>query len=188
MVVVGVTGHRVLAEIDKIENGLEEVVGTLETAFPDEWTVVSGLAEGADRLITERLLLRGRCRLIAILALHPDEYATDFDAPESRGEFWELLRQADEVVEVAGVSNRDAAYEAAGREMLRRAEVLVAIWDGDDGQGRGGTGQIVAEARARDLPVAWIHAGNRVPGTREPRSLGRQQGSVTYERLSGSER
>jgi hypothetical protein len=43
---------------------------------------------------------------------------------------------------------------------------------------------IVDEARQNGLPIAWIHAGNRVPGTHEPTSLGEEQGKITFERLS----
>ena len=67
--------------------------------------------------------------------------------------------------------------------MLARADVLVAIWDGQGAQGLGGTGGIVAEARERGLPLAWVHAGNRRPGTAEATSLGDEQGEVTFERF-----
>ena len=77
----------------------------------------------------------------------------------------------------------DAAYEHAGLVMLDRCEVLVAIWDGMHAQGQGGTGGLVAEARRRAMPVAWVHAGNRRTGTVEPTSLGDQQGAVSFERL-----
>ena len=50
-------------------------------------------------------------------------------------------------------------------------------------EGQGGTGEVVAQARARGKPIAWIHAGNRKPGTMEPTSLGADQGRVTYENL-----
>jgi hypothetical protein len=67
--------------------------------------------------------------------------------------------------------------------VLEDCDVLLAIWDGQDAQGQGGTGGTVAEARARGIPVVWVHAGNRRPGTHEPTSLGDEQGQVTYENL-----
>ena len=45
------------------------------------------------------------------------------------------------------------------------------------------TSMVVAEARVRGLPMAWIHAGNRLPGTMEPTSLGPDQGVVTFENM-----
>ena len=43
--------------------------------------------------------------------------------------------------------------------------------------------EIVAQARERSLPLAWIHAGNRNPGTGFSTSLGPEQGKVTFEHL-----
>jgi hypothetical protein len=59
------------------------------------------------------------------------------------------------------------------------------VWDGQGAQGQGGTGGIVAEARKCGLPIAWVHAGNRRPGTLEPTSLGAEQGEVSFERFPG---
>ncbi len=42
---------------------------------------------------------------------------------------------------------------------------------------------MVAQARARHIPIAWVHAGNRRPGTMEPTSLGPDQGKVTFGSL-----
>jgi len=70
--------------------------------------------------------------------------------------------------------------------VLDRCDLLLAIWDGLAAQRQGGTGAIVAEARRRGLPLAWVHAGNRKPGTTEPTTLGDQQGTVTYERFPTS--
>ena len=61
--------------------------------------------------------------------------------------------------------------------------MLIALWDGQAAQGQGGTGEIVAEARQLALPIAWVHCGNRKPGTQEPLSLGAEQGLVTFERF-----
>lgn len=183
MVAIGVTGHRILTEVDKLEAGLEEVVRRLEAAFSGQWTVISALAEGSDRLVAHRLLAREGTRLVAVLPLARDDYETDFENEASRREFRDLLARADEVVEVAPQASRDEAYEAGGRAMLERADVMVAIWDGQGAQGRGGTGGIVAEARERDLPLAWVHAGNRTPETGEPTSLGDEQGAVSFERF-----
>lgn len=184
MVRIGVIGHRVLADREKLEAGLDAVVLRLAAAFPGEsWTVISALAEGADRLGVHRLLARPATRLVVVLPLAADDYETDFRASDSRGEFRSLLARADDVVQVAAAAGRDAAYESAGRELLDRADVLIAIWDGRGAQGQGGTGAIVAQARERGLPLAWVHAGNRRPQTLEPTSLGADQGKVTFERL-----
>ena len=120
---------------------------------------------------------------MAVLPLERDDYETDFDDASSRREFGELLARADEVAQIPAQPSRNDAYEAGGLAVLDRSDVLVAVWDGQGAQGQGGTGGIVAEARRRNLPIAWVHAGNRPPGTGAPTSLGPEQGAVTYERL-----
>lgn len=183
MVAIGITGHRILTEVGRIEAGLDEIVRRLDGAYPESWSVVSALAEGADRLVAHHLLQRKGSRLIAVLPLPRNDYVTDFSTAVSRRDFEQLMSRADEVVEVPPRPSRNEAYEASGLAVLDRSDVLVTVWDGQGAQGRGGTGGIVAEARRRNLPIAWIHAGNRRPNTNEPTSLGPAQGQVSYERF-----
>ena len=185
MVKIGVTAHRVLAEIDKIKAGIEKAVGRVTELHTEEsLTVISSLAEGADRLVAQHIIERAaRARLIVPLPLPVTEYMKDFASVESREEFLRLLERADEVIELPPARTRAAAYEAAGNYVLDNCEVLVTVWDGQRAQGQGGTGSIVERARLRHLPIAWIHAGNRRPGTGEPTSLGAEQGEVTFENL-----
>jgi hypothetical protein len=185
MVAIGVTGHRILTEIEKLQAGVEEALQRIERAFPGHaWTGMSLLAEGADRLVVHRVLARPNARLVVVLPLPTADYLADFGSPESKHEFFTLLAQAEDVIELPPAPTRDAAYEAAGLYVLDHCEVLLAIWDGQGAQGQGGTGAIVAQARQRGLPIAWVHAGNRQPGTQEPTSLGAEQGRVTFENFS----
>ncbi len=52
--------------------------------------------------------------------------------------------------------SREAAYAGAGRAVLDRCDVLIALWDGLPARGLGGTAELVVEARARALPLLWI--------------------------------
>lgn len=178
---IGVTGHRFLAEVDKIAAGVDEALRRIEETFPGEpLTVISPLAEGADQLAARRILARPGARLLVPLPLPSADYVTDFEFPET---FLSLLDRADEVIELPLASTRNQAYEAAGRYVLNNCDVLIAIWDGQAAQGRGGTAEIVALARRRGLPLAWVRAGNRRPGTRQPTTLGEEQGTVSFERF-----
>ncbi len=189
MIRLGVTGHRSLVELEKLEAGVAEALRRVEEAFPGEpWEIVSSLAEGADRLVVRRALVRPGSRLVVILPLPEERYVADFGTPESREEFAALLRRAARAVRLPAAASREEAYEAAGRHLLDGIDLLIALWDGLDAQGRGGTAGIVAEVRRRALPLAWVHAGNRQPGTNEPTSLGAEQGKVTFERFPAIER
>jgi len=178
------TGHRVLAELGKIDAGVAEALRRIEQAFPGEHlTAISALAEGADRIVAYHVLARPGARLIVPLPLPKSDYISDFESEESRAEFLSLLAQADQVIEMPPAATRDQAYESAGEHVLNNSDVLITIWDGEHAQGQGGTGDIVARARERKLPIVWVHAGNREPGTHQPTSLGDEQGRVTFENL-----
>jgi hypothetical protein len=181
---IGVTGHRILAERERVVVGIETALGRIEARFPGRaLVVVSALAEGADRLVAEAVLGRTGSRLVAVLPMPRSDYLSDFAMPESRDEFLRLLAGAAEVVELPASFSRTQAYAAANERLLDGIDVLVAVWDGGGAQGQGGTAEVVARARTLRLPLAWVHAGNRRPGTMEPTSLGTDQGHVTFENL-----
>jgi hypothetical protein len=179
---IGVTGHRVLTEMEKVTAGIDEALAAFERRFlGGPLIVLSALAEGADRLVAERVLARPGSRLHAVLPLPRADYLTDFASAGSRQQFHGLLARAERVVELPPRASREDAYEAAGLHLLDPCDVLLAVWDGQGAQGQGGTGAIVGRARARGLPLAWVHAGNRRPGSLEPTTLGEAQGLVTLE-------
>ncbi len=181
---IGVTGHRVLADTDLVTAGIEKALARIEGSQPGRpLIVVTALAEGADRLVAEAVLRRPGARLEAVLPLPRFDYLQDFLSPASKEDFLRLVDRADFVTELPADANRDEAYAAAGDLVLAGVEVLVAVWDGAGAQGQAGTADVVARARDRCMPLAWVHAGNRVPGTMEPTSLGADQGRVTYENL-----
>jgi len=180
--ILGVTGHRALTEVERVREGVAAALAHIEKAFPGrKLTIVSALAEGADRLVVQEALKKPGAELEVILPMPRKEYVHDFSTQESKREFEKLMGRALAVHEIPLRAERAACYEEAGRWILARSHVVFAIWDGNPEQGVGGTGAIVALARAKGLPIVWIHAGNRLPGTLEPTSLGGAQGGVTFE-------
>src|SRR4051812_43788072 len=102
MVSVGVTGHRGLDEVEKLEAGIDVALAEIERRFPGEpLPLVSALAEGADRLAAERVRLRPGGRLEVVLPLPRPQYELDFQAPSSLAAFRRLLARADRVVELS---------------------------------------------------------------------------------------
>ena len=183
MIIIGVTGHRFLVEVNKLQVGIDQALTRLADRWPGEaWSVISCLAEGADRLVVARALaLRPSAHLIAVLPLPASDYQADFLPGESRQEFQHLLGLASETILTPTAASRNEAYWAAGETLLARATVLIALWDGLPAQGRGGTGELVAAARQRGLPIAWVRCGNARPGANEGLSLGEEQGEVSFE-------
>jgi hypothetical protein len=160
---IGVTGHRVLAHADRLA---EEVTRALlliqrmvctSPATPVLLTVVSPLAEGADRLVARQVLARPGATLEAVMPFPVADYQATFSSEESRQEFRDALDAAATVTELPAVETREEAYEQAGQYVVERCDVLLALWDGQPAAGQGGTADIVTWARDRDKPVYWIH-------------------------------
>jgi hypothetical protein len=59
------------------------------------------------------------------------------------------------------------AYAAANAAMLATVDMLIAVWDGRPGTRKGSTGDVVAAAHQRGLPltVVWPPGAARTSGT-----------------------
>ncbi|HEX3388815.1 MAG TPA: hypothetical protein VHT94_07240, partial [Streptosporangiaceae bacterium] len=149
---IGVTGHRRLTDPATLLPGIRAAIqGVIERFLGPEaepaLLVISALAEGADRLVAAEVLAGPDATLEASLPLPPAEYLGDFTGDASKAEFNDLLGRAASVWLARPGASRDEAYERAGRHVVDRADVLVALWDGEPPRGRGGPATIVAYAR-----------------------------------------
>lgn len=175
---IGVTGHRALSDSDKIAGGIDKALRKVEDTFPGQsLAVISPLAEGADRLVARRVLARSGARLVVPMSMPQPEYVGEFEADTSRRELLDLLARANEVVSLPPVQTRQQAYAAANRD------VLIAVWDGQEAQGPGGTGHVVALARHRRLPVTWVRAANRRLGSKGSSAVAVAEGKTLFERF-----
>lgn len=52
-------------------------------------------------------------------------------------------------------------YATIGQMLVRQADLLIALWDGNPGRGRGGTADVVSEARRSGVPVIWLDLTKR---------------------------
>jgi hypothetical protein len=118
--------------------------------------LVSPLAEGADRLVARAALEEGYA-LIVPMPFAQAEYEKDFAGGESLTEFRDLLAKATSRLELDGARGEDeaASYEAVGRLVARNCDLLIALWDGGPGKGRGGTADIVRFAANGGPPIWW---------------------------------
>jgi hypothetical protein len=189
---IGVTGHRLNklggAEVDRLKGEVRQVFAALRhgiadtpggadgvTRKPPTLQVVSPLAEGADRIVAETALEQD-AELIALLPFAREDYVQDFESPASRAEFAALLERATDIVELSGPSqterDRQAAYAKVGAMVVKRSDVLIALWDGEEADGTGGTAQIVRLAEKGRRPVFWLPtAGNSRGRPKAPRLL-----------------
>jgi hypothetical protein len=157
-ITVGVSGHRWITETTELLSAIDKVFEKINQVYSfSNLKVISPLAEGADRIIARRSISFVHAYLIALLPFPEKEYLKDFSTQESVQEFQGLIHQAKQIIELMGCSIREEAYIALGKTLLDRCEILITIWDGKPANGRGGTAEIVYEARRRGLPIAWIH-------------------------------
>jgi hypothetical protein len=177
LLTISITGHRwnklTTGDVPRIELELIRVFGMIDHAVQSLscnhpkrasarkgliW-LLSGLAEGADQLAFR--VAPTEWRRAAVLPFSKYRYMLDF-APERatggvdrRSELTAGLAQADVVIELAGLADATLAYEAAGDQMLAGSDLLIAVWDGKKGAGRGGTESVVEKA-LNAMPVVWI--------------------------------
>jgi hypothetical protein len=139
---VGITGHQRLGE-PALWGWVQRELGRLVSSFGPPLIGVTSLAVGADQLFAEAVL-RGGGSLEVVIPF--DGYELAFAEGGDRQAYNRLLRRAlrREVLEKHG-SDEDA-YLAAGKRMVDRAELLIAVWDGLPATGRGGTADVVRYA------------------------------------------
>ncbi|MBN2045218.1 MAG: hypothetical protein JW757_09380 [Anaerolineales bacterium] len=123
--------------------------------------VISPLAEGTDRLVVHCLIDNLPIDLIVPLPADQQTYLEDFNSEKSKKEYQKLISRAKQVIDLTKIDSSERNYLGAGRYVLENCDVLLAIWDGKPSRGAGGTGQIVEEARGKNLPVAWIKVADQ---------------------------
>ena len=67
-----------------------------------------------------------------------------------------LLAEAKDVRRLAYARPSEEAFLAAGKVVVERCDLILAIWDGQPAAGLGGTADIVRYARQRGVPVQVI--------------------------------
>lgn len=162
---LGITGHRpnrLPADVAPIRARLTHVLRRIGaefaglTAGEQRLRLVDSLALGADVMAADLALEQG-FELDVCLPFERHEYACDFADLADRAHFDALLGRASRVIELPGSrASQNAAYEAAGLTMLSLSDLVVAVWDGGQTAGRGGTAEIVARAVEDNIPVIHI--------------------------------
>lgn len=164
------TLHAILADA-------KEAVADITAALPESalyaneppiLRALSPLAEGSDRIFAQEALSLGYA-LCCPLPFAQEEFEKDFAPPaalepHSLDSFRALLDQARNglgltLFELDGTrSHATDAYAAAGRIVLNQCDLLVAVWDGGEPAGAGGTVHTLYEAVSYHVPVIWVDA------------------------------
>ena len=142
---------------------------------PITFSILTPLAEGADRLVARNVLKFPDSRIEVVLPLTKEDYLEDFETEKSKHEFEELLNKARRPITLKKyllkeeyrsedlAESRRQAYKAVGQYVVNHCDILIALWDGEPSRGKGGTAEIVEYAAKRKRPVIIISTG----GSRE---------------------
>jgi len=164
--IVGVTSHRDLdpSQLPALRGQVRAALAGLCEQFPSlSLALLSPLAEGGDRLVAEVALELGG-QLIVPLPMPVELYEEDFHAAGSREQFGRLLARAQviglpvpeadlDALRMPG-ARRDQRYLLGGLFVANHCHVLLALWDGRDQGGTGGTAEVVRYYLGGPLPGA----------------------------------
>lgn len=111
------------------------------------------MAIGADQIFA-RIVLQMKGSLQVVLP--SEKYETTFAQEGSKRQFELLLRSATRVETLPHNSPSEEAYLDAGRRIADLSDLVIAVWDGKDAKGKGGTADAVRYARERGIKVIVI--------------------------------
>jgi hypothetical protein len=148
---IGVTGHVNLP----VDTG-ERVFTLLREALREYGAGVHGvtcLASGADQLFARAVLAQQGTFEVVLPA---SDYRERIIAATDRTDFDALLGRASRVSCMPYERSGRVAYMAASKELLRRCDVLFAVWDGRPSARLGDTADVVRTAQDLGVPVTIL--------------------------------
>ncbi|MBX5139185.1 hypothetical protein J2J97_26040 (plasmid) [Rhizobium bangladeshense] len=156
--IVGITGHQSREGIDwrwvrsKIRDELK-TLGHIEEGL-------SSLAEGADQVFAECILARGA----PLRAVIPTDHYLKYFRGRSRAIYLKLVDRA-RIDKIEGaLGSEEDAFLKAGRYIVDHSDVIIAVWDQQPAQGKGGTADVVAYAQQRERNVRLINPIDKTVG------------------------
>ncbi len=145
---IGITGHSNLTP-----ESVPYVAAALRAVLADAGPPLVGvtcLARGADQMFARVVLELGGRLEVVLPAL---DYRARKVRPGNREDFEALIDRAGLVRVLPFPESNREAYMAASEAVLSGVERIVAVWDGGPSDGHGGTGDVVAAAHDRSIPV-----------------------------------
>ncbi len=156
---IGCTGHQGLNPATR-RSVAAAIADILANEVDDDLRGLTSLAEGADQIFAFAVLAAGG----QVHAIVPSQgYDQSFASSSARATYIALLGLAGTTTTLPFAAPDEDAYLAAGHEVTNCCDILVAVWDGRDAAGKGGTADIVAYARERgvDVRIVWPDGASR---------------------------
>ncbi|GLR47088.1 hypothetical protein GCM10007925_07990 [Sphingomonas astaxanthinifaciens DSM 22298] len=163
--------ERVFADLRAATEFLHVENRDLFSAEPPQLRLHTPLATGADQMAAT-VARRTGFEVRALLPLAADDYDADFKRGREKREFAQHLELAHEVFALPSEgADRNAAYVQVGRAVVASCDVLIAVWDGRDGNGPGGTAYVVDLALNLSVPVIHVPIDRDTGTPGEPRLI-----------------
>lgn len=150
-------GHRFLENESEVRENIRASLDFF-ISLHGQVECISNLACGADTLFIQEAIIK-KCKIKIILPFQINEYEKDFDN-ESLILFRSIiakhpysihgdLKSSDDI-------ERDLAYQSVGRSKIEECDAILAVWDGEIGEGLGGTKDHVDYAIELNKNIHWI--------------------------------
>lgn len=149
---LGITGHQNIPKeaIKFIQDGIKNFVLQIGC----DVVGVSSLAAGSDQIFAEIIINLG-FKLHVIIP--SNKYESTFSDPKVLEKFNSLFDKAMIKEELDYSEPSEEAFLNAGYHVVNESDILLAIWDGQKAQGKGGTADIVqyAKSKNKELFILW---------------------------------
>jgi len=168
----GILSEKVREALDSLKNGASELfdkdarkIISSSPHTPIAFSIITPLAEGADRLVAREALKCPDSRIEVVLPLAKEDYMEDFESPESRQDFESLLEKARRPISLKRQNLREEfpggdlaearrqAYEDVGRYVVDHCDVLIAIWDQEPSRGKRGDSRNCGVCQKQKTPL-----------------------------------
>lgn len=156
---IGVTGHR------KITIACSEKIKEVLTSLSEKYLidkVYSPLAEGADREVAKFFIENNSStKLIVPLPFDQNLYIDTFTNEQSKIEFQGILSNATSTYIIPNIlhkKSKNYLYKLVGENVVDQSNIIVAIWNGKESNGLGGTAEIVQYAQKKKKTILYINS------------------------------
>jgi hypothetical protein len=151
---VGITGHQRRESIDW--DWVEQALKTELQGLGEINLAVTSLAIGTDQVFAEAALSLG----ITVRAIIPTINYERFFTGRALTNYRTLLGLC-EVVTLKCTNEDQECFWEAGKFIVRFSDVMIAVWDGKNSAGKGGTADVVQYAQSIRKSVIHINPVSR---------------------------
>lgn len=150
-------GHRFLQDEEKIRKQISESIDYFIATY-GELNCISSLAQGADTIFIQEAIKKN-CQITIVLPFQKEIFEEDFDKTSIKTLHSILAKHPHRVKSIISDSKeKEQAFLETGLELTKESDAILAVWDGLNGQGIGGTKDQIDYAIEIGKEIHWIKA------------------------------